>query len=117
MLDTAAAPHRRLASPEETIAWIRSTIGTRIHLFSRCWRDVQFISITFSGLARIEMPPVTAYSIVECRAGGQRVILPGNMFALSGQDGDEAQIVWIDAAIVRELALNTGIDLGDAVEI
>ncbi len=117
MLNTAAAPHRRLASPEETITWIRNTGGSRIHLFSRCWRDVQLISITFRGLARIEVPPVTAYGIVECRAGGQRVILPGNTLALSGQNGDEAQIVWVDAAIVRELALDTGIDLGDAVEI
>jgi AraC family transcriptional regulator len=117
MLNTAASSHLRLVSPEETIAWIRSTGGTRTRLFSRCWRDVQFISITFSGLARTEMPAVTAYSIIECRAGGQRLILPGNALALSGQDGDEAQIVWIDSAIVRELALETGIDLGDAVEI
>ena len=113
----AATAHRRLALPEEAIARIRSTCGSRIHLFSRCWRDIQFLSITFGRLAGIELPPVTSYSIVECRAGGQRVILPGNTFALSSEDGDEAQLVWIDAAIVRELALDTGIDLGDAVEV
>jgi AraC family transcriptional regulator len=113
----AATAHCRPASPEETIAWIRSTGGSRIHLFSRCWRDVQFISIAFGRLARIEMPPVTSYSVVECNAVGKKVILPGNTVALSGKEGDEVQLVWIDAAIVRELALDTGIDLGDAVEI
>ena len=112
-----ATVHRKLASPEEMVASIRSTGGSRIRLFSRCWRDVQFISITFGRPARIEMPAVPSYSIVECRAGGQKVILPGDTFALSGEDGDEAQLVWIDAATVRELALDTGIDLDDAVEI
>jgi len=100
-----ATVHRKLASPEEMVASIRSTGGSRIRLFSRCWRDVQFISITFGRPARIEMPAVPSYSIVECRAGGQKVILPGDTFALSGEDGDEAQLVWIDAATVRELAL------------
>ncbi len=113
----SADTRRRLVSPEETIASIRSASGSQIQIFSRCWRDIQFISITFGGLAKLEVPPVGSYSIVECRAGGQRVILPRNTFTISGKDGDKAELVWIDAAIVRELALDAGIDLSDSLDV